>query len=157
MPHEKHEKCITRFNDGVTRKEVALRRENCTDDELVYFLKTAVSFVRRDEETVHLLKRRGIAWLKTNRPNLIERDRHVMLGRAIPLALSGSLLEDTYQQWLMRHSKNPENIEAYNLMMRGTFVGKRTLGNRIVRAMGFRQLSNRWWLERSVQVMPRVK
>lgn len=127
------------------------------DNELVYRIRIESALLPRDTSLPFTLKRKAMAWLRSERPGLTQQESEIQIARAIRVALSNGPIDDAYHSWLKAHYKEPVLVAALNVMQGGAYVPRRTKFNRFVRCLGFRKFADNRWLKSAVSVMPEPK
>lgn len=135
------------------RKDEVLKIDNRLDSDLLWFLRTEASCRPRDELLPDVLKRKGTAWIRQNRKDISEREKHVMLSKALPNAMLDNGVDRNMRVMLRR--QNPRQLEAFNLYVHGMVIPKRGLVNRMVYNLGFRRTADKCWLSTAYRVLPK--
>lgn len=142
------------IEDSVARRDKDLRDSHHVDNELVWYLSTQSSLLKRDTELPQKLKKKAEAWLNSKRENLSEHERHLMIARAIPVALCNTTVDDTFMAWLTRHRCDRDVILMFNKMMSGNYVPKRGAWSRFLNFIGCRRLSFQAWQRQVISILP---
>lgn len=145
----------TLLYDAVAARNNEIREQHRRDDSLLWKLRTEAAFRTRDTDLPDLLKRKGEAWLRVNRPDMSEKDRHLALANAVNNAVLDNKIDRDFRTMLRR--QDPIQIQVYNSYVRGAVVPKRGLWNRFLRNIGFRQYADKKWVSTAYQVLPSPK
>jgi len=140
------------LHDTVVRNNLRIQNDHAKDEDLLWKLRTESAFRTRDTDLPDLLKRKGEAWLRVNRPEMQEKDKHLALANAINNALLDNCIDKNFRQFLQR--QDPTQIIVYNKYVRGAVVPKRSLFNRMIKACGFRKFADRKWVDTAYAVLP---
>lgn len=141
----------TLYGDEVMRRDNEL--EKC-DKELLWYLRTQAALMTRDSELALKLKRKAEAWVRANRSDWKEVDRHYAMAQAINNAVLDNQIDRGYRTVLRR--QDPLQIEVFNRFIAGEVVPPRTGWNKFVRWLGFRKTADRWWRETGYVVFPKT-
>jgi len=142
----------TLLHDEVARRNIKIMNEHSECEELTWKLRTEAAFRTRDTDLPDLLKRKGEAWLRVNRPDMHERDRHLQLAKAINRAMLDNCIDRNFRTFLQK--QDPAQIVVYNKYVRGAVVPKRTIFNKFVKVIGFKKFADRKWVETAYAVLP---
>jgi len=138
--------------DDVQRRENVLRNEHCEDQELLWRLRSDASLRERDATLPDLLKRKAEAWLRANRTGISERQRHMLMSRAIPNAMLDNAIDRNMRTMLRR--QDPMQMLVFNKFVNGYVVPPRSGTNRFVKWLGFKKYADKMWLKTAKQVLP---
>jgi len=151
--HNKHVQTL--LHDEVARRNILLRQQHSADDDLTWKLRSEAAFRTRDTDLPELLKRKGEAWLRVNRPDMLEREKHEQLAKAINRAMLDNNIDRNFRTFL--RNQDPTQIKVFNTYVRGAVVPRRSLINRFVKAIGFKKYADKRWLASAYEVLPGPK
>lgn len=138
--------------DEISRQDQVLREANRVDDGLLWYLRTQASLRMRDTDLPTLLKRKGDAWLRQNRPNATEKDKHYQLASAINNAMLDNKIDRNHRTMLRR--QDATQVKAFNLFVQGKRLAQPGLLVRLLRIVGARGLADRAWLRTAEAILP---
>jgi hypothetical protein len=106
----------------------------------------------RDTDLAGLLKRKGLAWVRQNRPNLTEMDKHYQLATAINNAMLDNKIDANYRVMLKR--QDPAQIIAFNHFVKGKRLSKPGWLLRLMYRLGLKRAADQAWLLTARAVLP---
>lgn len=109
----------------------------------------------RNTDLPPLLKRKAIAYMVSEKRGWTEQRREEELAKALPIALTGSTIDERYRYWLCKQEK--VQVTAFNMVAAGYAIRKRGWFNKLVYGVGFRKTANKWWLARAESILPTPK
>lgn len=139
-------------SDDVARTDQVVRETCRKDDSLLWYLRTQAALRTRDAELPTMLKRKGEAWLRQNRPDMREKDKHLELASAISNAMLDNKVDRDYRTMLRR--QDVSQVAAFNHFVGGKRLSTPGLLVRLLRAVGARAWANRVWLRSAEAVFP---